>query len=400
MKSVLLSGPLLSFSGYGTHLRQIARWLFGHEDKFDVVCDVVPWGLTPWIVNPESEDGLIGQILDKASKPKDFYDISIQVKIPNEWNPFAAGFNIGVTAGVETDICNKEWISAINRMQLVVVPSEFTKQTFVNTGKVTTPILVIPESFPDVFLNPPNHSNDLFDVLNKKIETDFNFLVVGQLTGNNPDNDRKGIFYAMKYFSEAFAGNPNVGFVVKTNTFRQTILDKKITAERFTKTLIDNNLQTPNGPKFYLIHGDLTEEEMQTLYTHPKMKAFLSLSRGEGYGIPFLEAAVSDLPIIATNYSAYTEFLTNKKWIPINCKLDAVHPSRIDNQIFVPGAKWAIADELDTKKKMQRFFESSSLPKQWAKEMGKDLKEKYSFQSIEKIYNNLLLPKMVEEEME
>lgn len=398
MKTVLLSAPLLSLSGYGVHSRQIAKWLFNHEDNFDIVCDVVPWGLTPWLTNPESEEGLVGQILDKSSKPKDFYDISIQVKIPNEWNPFAAGFNIGVTAGVETDICNKEWISAINRMQLVVVPSEFTRQTFLNTGKVTTPIIVIPESFPDVFLNEPNHSNDFFEFLNKKIETDFNFLVVGQLTGNNPDNDRKGIFYAMKYFAEAFAGNPKVGFVVKTSTFRQTILDKKITAERFTKTLIENNLQTPNGPKFYLVHGDLSNEEMQTLYTHPKMKAFLSLTRGEGYGIPFLEAGVSGLPIIATNYSAYTEFLTNKKWVPINCKLENIHSSRVDNQIFVPNAKWAIVDEMDAKRKIQKFFENPSLPKQWAKEMSINLKQKYSFKSLEIVYNHLLLPLMLKAE--
>lgn len=381
MKSVILRGPLLTLSGYGTHARQIARWLFSiaQENDLDITCECLYWGNTPWITDMEIEEGLPGLIVQSTTNTKPFYDVSIQIQLPNEWNPFLAGYNVGVTAGVETDVCQKEWVVCVNRMQKVIVPSQFTKQTFLNTDKVTTPIDVIPESFPDSFLTPSDQTIDL------ALSTKFNFLVVGQLAGNNPDNERKNTLYTMKWFAEAFAGNPDVGLILKTNAGRQSHLDRNICLNIFNKTLIENKLQTPNGPKFYLLHGNMTNEEMGAMYTHPNIKALLALTKGEGFGLPILEAAVKELPVIATNWSAHTEYLPAKKWLPVSCKVDTIHPSRVDN-IFVPTAKWAYPDEQDVKRRMLKFYEDSLLPKQWAKEASLLLKQSHSFQAIAPMY--------------
>ena len=157
MKTVLLRAPLLCNAGYGVHARQIAKWLFRvatETHQLDITTEPLPWGRTHIIVDPEAEDGLIGQIMQATNNKKNFYDVTIQLQLPNEWNPFLGNFNIGVTAGVETDKCNPAWIEAVNRMDMIVVPSEFTKQTFLESGEVKVPIVVIPEAYPESYNDP------------------------------------------------------------------------------------------------------------------------------------------------------------------------------------------------------------------------------------------------------
>ena len=393
-KTVLLKGPLLTKSGYGVHARQIASWLFDHQDSFDITTQIMPWGVTPWIVDPnESVNGLsVGQLVQASNNKKQFYDISIQIQLPNEWEPFAAGYNVGVTAGVETTVSNPGWITKINQMDLVIVPSEFTKQTFLDTGKVTTPIHVIGESYPDLFClsTEPTKLKEKLD----NLETEFNFLAVGLLTGNNPENDRKNIQYLMKWFSETFKGiTSKVGLVVKTSAGRLTHLDRTMVFNVLNKTLIENKLVEPGvvGPKFYFLHGDLTDQEMKDLYTHQKIKGLINCSKGEGFGLPVLEAAVCGLPVLATNWSGYLDFLNKGKFIKFDYKLDSIHPSRIDREIFVEGAKWANPVDEDVKKKLLKFYEKPEIPQQWAKDLQKILQAEYSSKTIKQIYDKTLL---------
>lgn len=396
-KTVLLKGPLLTKSGYGVHARQIASWLFGHQDSFDITTQILPWGTTPWILDPNEQIGLtgfcVGQLIQAANNKKQFYDISIQIQLPNEWEPFAAGYNVGVTAGVETTTCNPSWITKINQMDLVIVPSDFTKQTFLDTGKVTTPIHVIGESYPDCF-DIGTSKTKLSEKLNDTLETDFNFLAVGLLTGNNPENDRKNIQYLLKWFSETFKGiTSKVGLIVKTSAGRLTHLDRTMVHNVLNKTLIENKLVEPGvvGPKFYFLHGDLTDIEMKDLYSHYKVKGLINCSKGEGFGLPVLEAAALGLPVLATNWSGYLDFLNKGKFIKFDYKLDGIHPSRIDGEIFVEGAKWANPIDEDVKKKLVKFYNQPEIPQQWAKELQKTIQSEYSSKSVLKLYDNLLL---------
>lgn len=280
-KTILLRGPILCSAGYGVHTRQIAKWLFrdvGPKLGLDISTEPLPWGKTHWLLNPDLEDGLVGEVMQAANNKKSFYDVTIQVQLPNEWNPYLGGFNIGVTAGVETDKCNPAWVDNINRMDLVIVPSEFTKQTFLNTGEVKTPIVVIPESYPEVFDALASEDMKPIDL---KLKTKFNFLLVGQLTGTNVDNDRKNIPYTIKWMAELFDGQPDVGIVVKTNCGAATELDKRNVQSILSKLI--SEVSKPTGPTFYLLHGHMTDEEMKGLYTHPDIKALVNLTHGEGF---------------------------------------------------------------------------------------------------------------------
>jgi glycosyltransferase involved in cell wall biosynthesis len=395
MKKVVFRAPVLTQSGYGVHSRQLARWLLerDRQKKISLRVQVVPWGNTPWIVDSNACDGLAGEMMQRTisqkgetdaatGKPIE-YDVSFQLILPNEWDPKLAKFNVGVTAGVETDHCNPQWIDAINAMDLVIVPSQHVKQTFVNSGNVTKKIVVVPEAFADACAKQTDQLPDVGD-----FNTPFNFLVFGQITGNNPHNDRKNLFYTLKWLCETFKDDSNVGVVMKTNAGRNTKIDRQFVTNMF-KQLLTEVRSGPN-PRLYIMHGDMSDEEVAALYRHQKIKALVAITRGEGYGLPILEAAASGLPIIATPWSGHVDFLSHGKFIKVNYQLTDIHPSRIDNKIFVKGARWANPSEEDFKRRVQKFRTNNDVPREWAAALKEKIIEKYSFAAISNAYDEAL----------
>lgn len=386
VKNVVFRAPLLSQSGYGVHARQLAEYLLrmdAERDDIDVSFDIVPWGATPWYVDPAACNGLIGKIIQRTEK-KESYDLSFQLQLPNEWNCFLAEVNVGLSAVVETDRCHPEWVEACNRMSMVIVPSEFTKSVLSNSGELKTPVHVVPESWVPSVAGANLKGNDL----ELKLNTDFNLLLVSQFTGNNPENDRKNIAYTIKWTMEQFKDEENVGLIVKTNFGRLSKADRQQALETLSKIVIE--CQAGVGPKVYLLHGRMTEDEMVGLYTHPKVSALVNLTRGEGFGLPILEAAACGLPVIATDWSAHTEFLKQGRFMKIEKQMAPIHASRVDNQIFMEGAKWANVVEADYKRKVRKFHESPTIPRQWAKDLAEKLQVSHSPEAIQAQYHEVL----------
>lgn len=373
-KKVILTAPVLSRSGYGEHSRQVFDYLIS-KPNLDVYVNIVPWGITPWYLNHDDCNGLIGKALSRSdvSVPRK-YDVSVQVQLPDEWNSESADVNIGVSAIVETDRCNPQWIEKCIQMDAVVVPSNFCKKIININKTLEEKIKVVPEHYFEE-LDNTNISNTDF-----KFETDFNFLTVGMLTGLKPELDRKNLFYLIKWFVEEFKSDSNVGLVVKTSQGRDTTFDRKNCYSVIKKIL--SELKHQGNPKIYLLHGDLSRNDMVSLYNHPSIKCLVSTTRGEGFGLPMLEAAVAGLPVIATDWSAHKEFLDYGKWIKLNYELKEVHKSKIDSKIFINGAKWAEADEKDFKKKIRKFYENNFLPKDNAIKLSSILKQNFNRKKI------------------
>lgn len=380
-KLVLIRGPLLTISGYGVHARQVFRWLESLPN-IDLRSNITPWGITSWIVNPDFEKGIAGRIMKSSSgslpqKP----DVTFQVQLPNEWDPSLGVFNVGVTAAVETDICNPGWVDCCNKMQAIIVPSQHTANVIRRSGKLKVPLYVVGEAFIDECLE----STSFIDL---NIDTNFNFLLIGQLTDHNPFLDRKNMMFTLKWLCEEFAGDQNVGIVIKTNSGRGTKMDKQI-----TKRVLDTALKEMRKglfPRVHFLHGHLEHSEVAGLYKHPKIKALASATRGEGFGLPLLEAAASGLPVIATDWSAHKDFLDLGKWLKVECVVSELPKQRIDGNIFVSGAKWAEPDEISFKRAARSLLTDHKLHKQNALELAQRVSQKFSIGSIMADYSKAL----------
>ena len=383
MKKVLLRGPVYSKSGYGEHTRQILKYLL--SKKIDLKIQPLNWGFTPWYIDETDCDGLIGEAFNRTEMmPEKNFDITIQCQLPNEWDTSYGKYNVGVTAGVETDLCNPAWSSLhVSKMDKVIVPSDFTKSALLSNGRTTTKIEVVPEAYFGELLN-----NSEYDIFEDKIDTEFNFLTVGVLTGSRPETDRKNLFFLVKWFLEAFKNDTSVGLVIKTNRGRDTTIDRKATFNLLNQVL--KELNHDGTPRVYLLHGEMSREEMNSVYKSKKIKGYLSITRGEGFGLPLLEASVAEVPVIATNWSAHTEFLNKGKWTPLSYTLKAVDDQRIDEEIFVKGSKWAEVSEKDFKEKVVKFKKTYKTKKDHAKKLSKILKESHSINAIMKKYDKVL----------
>jgi glycosyltransferase involved in cell wall biosynthesis len=382
---VLVRGPTLTSSGYGVHARQIARWIIDREKDWNlkVTFQVLPWGTTPWLVDANLEDGLIQKIIDRTTPETDKFDVSIQIQLPNEWDTRLAKYNIGITAAIETDKCNPEWVRNCNQMDAVVFPSEHARKSITNVGKINVPSFVMPEAYGNSYVKDPESLPDL----QLNIDTKFNFLIVGQISGMSPDTDRKNILNTLKWTFEAFENDPDVGLIIKTNIGRHSKIDQHNTLNILSQVV--KEVRKSPFPKLHFIHGMMSEDEMASLYRLPSVKALIAPTRGEGFGLPILEAAVCGIPVIATNWSGHTEFLSQGKSIQLDYDLIEVPPQKIDGRIFVQGSRWARTSEADFKKKIKKFKDNSSIPRDWARDLQKSLIESHSQKAIESKYDQV-----------
>lgn len=378
---ILLRAPLLTSSGYGVHARQIFEAVESIDGvELDVEC--LNWGKTPWLLNQETNEGLIGRIMSHSRKIKPPYDLSIQVQLPDEWDSSFARKNIGVSAIVETDRCNPSWIESCNKMDLVVVPSEFTKGVIKKSGVVTTNIEVVPEWFNQYIINDDLRLDKEID-----LKTEHNFLILGQLGAMNADDDRKNIYKTIKWVAENFKNRDDVGIIIKTNMGKNTKIDKKLTQNILNQM---KNHFKDSKVKLYLIHGTMTDQEIAALYRHKKIKCLVSATRGEGYGLPLIEAAASGMPIIVTNWSGHLDFLQKINFLAVDYDLKEINESRVDNRIFFPGFRWAEPKEESFKKALSKLINDFETFKNLAENEKKVIIKEFSKENIINTYKELI----------
>ena len=380
MKKVLLRGPLLTASGYGEHSRQFFRWLESRNDiELKVQC--LNWGNTTWYINTDIEEGLVGRIMSKTNfdVQNESFDISIQIQLPDEWDNSLARYNIGVSAFIETTKCSKAWFDCCNKMDKIIAPSKHALKSVLANGSLDKRAHVVNEP-----LNPLLSKGKTDFKLS--LEPDFNFLIISQLTDLNSSHDRKNIVETIKAFCKKFDGNKDVGLVIKTNIGRSTMADRRRTKGLLEKIVKEN--RKTEFPKINMIHGLLSPSEMYEIYSHPKVKCLISLTRGEGYGLPLMEAASCELPVMATNWSGHLDFL--KDFIKIKYTLVSIPESKADGRIFEKNTFWAEPSIEDFQKKLGWVIKNYDMLKRSAKKQSKRINRDFSQEAFNKKMNEIL----------
>ena len=409
-KSVIMCAPFNTRSGYGDHARSIYYSIMDRDD-LDVKCIDVKWGTTPRNhLNPEvpRHKKLLDSFISSGNI-KVQPDVYIDIRIPNEFqNP--GKFNIGITAGVETDVVSAEFLMGCNKMNLIIVPSNFTAETFkrchydknqevdgeqqkVGQVELERPIEVLFEGVDTDIYRPLNSSeikSDFTDELNNLLKEDFVYLHVGQLTRGKYGEDRKNIPLMLKCFLQAFTNNPNSpALLLKINGANFSVLDRKETVARIDE--IKNKFSEADIiPNVYLLHGDLTIKEMAMLYNNPKIKGFVSCTHGEGFGRPLLEASCCGLPVIASKWSGQMDFLNDKESLMINGHLGEIPDSQVWEPIVVKPGQWYNVNEADVIRKFRMFHKKFRIINKKGKRLGRTNHRKFSLTNMAKKFNSIL----------
>ena len=411
MKPLLfISCPIETMSGYGARSRDIIKALLKY-DKYDIKVLSQRWGNTSYnaldLNNPEDKQ-LYDLIWRQPQLPQQ-PDVWIQITVPNEFQPIGK-YNIGITAGIETTVCDPSWIEGLNRMNLNLVSSNHAKTVF-ETSKfekhnkqtnqiegiieLTSPVEVL---FEGVDLNKYDFipegllEGDLVEPLNE-IKEDFNFLFVGHWLQGQIGEDRKNVGYMIKAFLETFKNKPNQpGLILKTSQMTNSIMDREEVLKK-----IDAIKQTVKGklPNVYLLHGDLEDKDINILYNHPKVKAMVSLTKGEGFGRPLLEFSLSKKPIIASNWSGHKDFLHSDYNILVNGLLTNVHQSAQSQNMILAESKWFTPNDAEVAKAFKNVYSDYKKYSILAKRQAHYAKTNFTFDKMAEMLDNILESKIV-----
>ena len=350
----LVTAPVATRSGYGAHARDIVRALI-KLDKYDIKIWSVKWGSTPLNAlekgNP-NDDMIIERLLMEPTLPQQ-PEIHIHIVIPNEFKTFGK-YNIGITAGLECTAIPHKWVEGMNQMDLNIVPSNFVKQSVTSTSfdvmdeqtkqlkgriKVEKPVEVLFEGTDTNIFKQTKEFSELFVKEMKNVKESFNFLYTGHWLQGKLGEDRKDTGMLLKVFLETFKDKKNTpGLIMKTSGAGFSVIDREDILKKIRT--IKNTVKAKTLPSVYLLHGDFTDDEMNELYNHPKVKAHVTITHGEGFGRPLLEASISGKPIIASNWSGHLDFLSKELSILVGGKLSQVPKSSFPKDMHIEGTEW------------------------------------------------------------
>ena len=393
--TLVFQAPVATRSGYGDHARDLLHSLY-KLDKFDIKVISTRWGNTPMDAlnydNPFHKfvvDNIIPKITEKP-------DIYIQVTVPNEFQPMGF-YNIGITAAIETTHCALDWVHGCNRMDLIIVPSEHSKKSLVDTiyneadkqsgqliaqHKIVKPVEILFEGFDEMDFATEHvaHITEL-----DSIKEDFAFLFVGHWLRGDLGEDRKNVGMMIKTFAMAFKNEKiKPALVLKTSSAGFSVMDRETTIKKIKDVLGKDYKSVP----IYLLHGDLTPSQMNGLYEHPKVKAMLNFTKGEGFGRPLLEFSLTGKPVIVSNWSGHLDFLKQGA-VLLEGELKLVHESAAD-QFLLKESQWFnvnISKALTTIKDVYKNYDKYKVD---SFQLGKQNKQNFGLEKMTKLFDVIL----------
>ena len=387
----VIYAPVQTYSGYGARGRDVAKAIIElKKDEWDIKIIPCKWGNTPMNFieeNPEwsfLEEHFIYQLTQQP-------DIMIWVTVPNEFQPVGK-YNIGVTAGIESTIAPAEWVEGCQRMDLVLGSSKHTIDVLKNSKfekrdqNTNQPIGVI-EWTRDSDILFEGARTDIYQPDNKPCMVDFNvkedfaYIFVGHWIGNAQiGEDRKNVGLLIKAFLETFKNkSKKPALILKTTQVGASYMDRDEIIKRIKD--IQSTVNSTNLPNIYLLHGEFTDEEMNSIYNHSKVKAMVSLTKGEGFGRPLLEFSLTNKPIITTNWSGHTDYLNPEFITLLPGQLTNIHPTAA-NHMLLKEAQWFSVDNGHVGHYLKDVFENYKTYAEKAKRQGYHSRTNFSYDKM------------------
>ena len=389
----VVSCPIDTYSGYGARARDFIKALI-ELDKFDVKILSQRWGNTRYgYLEDHNETDLASRIITNlTSKPK----VWIQITVPNEFQPVGE-YNIGVTAGMETTVVHPSWLEGCNRMNLVLTSSTHSANVFkasqaeMKDGNNNTVKTIKLETQMEVLLEGLDISK-YFETKSKldlsEINEEYCYLFVGHWMQGKFGEDRKNVGFLVKSFLEAFKNKPKQpALILKATTVGSSILDRERLLEK-----IDKIRSTVKGklPNIYLFHGETSDETMNELYNHPKVKTMVSFTKGEGFGRPLLEFAASGKPIIASGWSGQVDFLKADMSVLIGGDLKPVDESAVVKDMILKEASWFSPDVIEVGKAFKESYKNYKKLSINGKKQRRFILDNFSFSNMVNILKDIL----------
>ena len=399
----LVTAPIATRSGYGAHSRDICRALI-KLDRYDIKIFPVRWGNCSMNALHEDDPNdkiIIDRMLAEPNLTRQ-PDLHFHIVIPNEFSQMGK-YNIGITAGLEKTVCPPQWIEGMNRMDMNIVPSTFVKnvmnsitfdiadeKTNQKKGelKVEKPIEVLFEGVDTkIFKKTKEFTKDLVTEL-KEVKESFNFLYVGHWLQGGLGEDRKDTGMLVKVFLETFKNmKKKPGLIMKTGGAGFSVLDREDILNKINSIKESVKGELPN---IYFLHGDFTDEEMNELYNHPKVKVHISLTHGEGFGRPLLEATISGKPVIAPNWSGHLDFLPKNLAILLGGSLQDVEVGSIPDNMRIEGSQWFTVNYQETSVVMKELYKNYRKYSLNAKKLAIGNRSKFSLDSMTRKLGKIL----------
>lgn len=398
----VVSCPISTRSGYGARSRDFVRALIQAKPDWDIKILSQRWGNTAMdVLEPGIDDDLLSRILVQQENRKP--NVWIQITVPNEFQA-VGDYNIGVTAGVETTVMPPDCINGINRMDKVLVSSNFTKEVIEKTIfdkkeegtdrivgqlKCEKPVDVLFEGIDLGVYDNKAPSEPAIDDVMRDIGESFCFLFVGHWLKGDFQQDRKNVGGLIWTFLNAFKNKKNPpALILKTSRTSTSLVDRvhvKKMIEQIKSQIDSNRL-----PNIYLLHSDLTDEEMNAVYNHPKVKAHVSFTRGEGFGRPLLEATISGKPMVVSAWSGHTDFLNPEMVSLIGGELTNVHKSAADKQFLLQEAQWFQIDYGAAGGVMKDMFDNYKKYLEKSRKHRQYTKDRFTFEHMVKLLDTQL----------
>jgi glycosyltransferase involved in cell wall biosynthesis/cytochrome c-type biogenesis protein CcmH/NrfG len=253
-----------------------------------------------------------------------------------------ADYSIGRTM-FETDRISPEWVASCNRMDEVWVPSQYNVETFAASGVERSKLVVIPGAVDSEFFDPARHT--VYPLPN---QARFNFLSIFEWSS------RKGWDVLLAAYLREFSAEDDVCLWLRTYLFSKPEGDPTEEIRRriadFTATL---GLGDKKIPRIELIADQVPSDQLPGLYL--ACDCYVAPSRGEGWGRPQHEAMLMERPVIATNWSANTEFMSEETSYLIDYEM--VEARGLEPELWhYKGHHWANPSETHLRSLMRRVF--------------------------------------------